>query len=125
MHASTQVLLVDTLGDLLMFYGVADSAFVGGSLCAVGGHNYLEPAIWARPMLSGPHTHNFANIAEQLQAVGALTVVHSSDELANALLNALKHPAQLKKSGDAGLALLEVNRGASEKLLNLISERLC
>ena len=122
--ASTQVLLVDTLGDLLMFYGVADSAFVGGSLCAVGGHNYLEPAIWARPILSGPHTHNFANIAEQLQAVGALTVVHSSDELASALLNALKNPAQLKKSGDAGLALLEVNRGASEKLLDFISQRL-
>ena len=56
--------------------------------------------------------------------MGALTVVHSSDELASALLKALKNPAQLKKSGDAGLALLEVNRGASEKLLDFISQRL-
>ena len=64
--ASTQdsVLLWDTLGELNLAYGLSDLAFVGGSLMNVGGHNVIEPALWAKPILVGPYTHNFHNIVD-------------------------------------------------------------
>jgi 3-deoxy-D-manno-octulosonic-acid transferase len=66
------VLLGDTMGELLFLYALADSAFVGGSLVPNGGHNLLEPAALAKPVLSGPHLFNFLEIAAQLRDAGAL-----------------------------------------------------
>uniref|UniRef100_UPI001866FC86 lipid IV(A) 3-deoxy-D-manno-octulosonic acid transferase n=1 Tax=Microbulbifer hainanensis TaxID=2735675 RepID=UPI001866FC86 len=59
-----QVLLGDTMGELLQFYGACDVAFVGGSLVPVGGHNMIEPAAWGVPVICGPHLHNFATVAQ-------------------------------------------------------------
>ncbi|MDW3283253.1 3-deoxy-D-manno-octulosonic acid transferase, partial [Escherichia coli] len=56
---STQVVIGDTMGELMLLYGIADLAFVGGSLVERGGHNPLEPAAHAIPVLMGPHTFNF------------------------------------------------------------------
>ena len=63
-----EVLLLDTLGELLDFYAAADVAFVGGSLVAVGGHNLLEPAALGVPILTGPHNFNSEDIARLLIA---------------------------------------------------------
>ena len=65
--ANTQVLLGDTMGELMLFWACADIAFVGGSLVERGGHNPLEPAAFAVPVLSGPHVFNFSAIYEMLK----------------------------------------------------------
>jgi 3-deoxy-D-manno-octulosonic-acid transferase len=68
------VFVVDTLGELVNFYACADVAFVGGSLQAIGGHNLLEPAATGTAIVTGPHLHNFAEIAHRLEHAGALKI---------------------------------------------------
>jgi 3-deoxy-D-manno-octulosonic-acid transferase len=122
--ADTQVYLADTMGELLMLFGVADVAFVGGSLVPVGGHNLLEPAGWGKPVLTGPHLHNFAAISNLLDDAGALTLVDNADALAIALQGLFRHPERRQSQGQAAAAVVEANRGALEKGLQLISEQL-
>jgi len=76
------VLLLDTIGELPAAYGLGDVAFVGGSLVATGGHNLLEPAIQARPVLFGPNTDNFALLAEQMVRAGGGIRVADAEALA-------------------------------------------
>ena len=71
-QADTQVLLGDTMGELMLWYGVADACFVGGSLITRGGHNPLEVLSLDKPLIAGPHTANFEPIYTALQAAGAL-----------------------------------------------------
>jgi len=78
-NAATQVLLGDSMGELLFLYALADLALVGGSLVAHGGHNLLEPAALGKPLLSGPHRFNFADIAAQFEQAGALQTVTDAD----------------------------------------------
>ena len=122
--ADTQVYLADTMGELLMLFGVADVAFVGGSLVPVGGHNLLEPAGWGKPVLTGPHLHNFTAISNLLDDAGALTLVDNADALAIALQGLFRHPERCQSQGQAAAAVVEANRGALEKGLQLISEQL-
>ena len=90
----------------------------------VGGHNYLEPASWGVPVISGPYRHNFANIAAQLSSAGALRLASDSEALADEVLDLLGNSEKKTQSGAAGQGLLEANQGASEKLLALIESRL-
>ena len=122
--ADTQVYLADTMGELLMLFGVADVAFVGGSLVPVGGHNLLEPAGWGKPVLTGPHLHNFTAISNLLDDAGALTLVDNADALAIALQGLFRHPERRQSQGQAAAAVVDANRGALEKGLQLISEQL-
>ncbi|MCK5886691.1 MULTISPECIES: lipid IV(A) 3-deoxy-D-manno-octulosonic acid transferase [Alcanivorax] len=122
--AATQVYLADTMGELLMLFGVADVAFVGGSLVPVGGHNLLEPAGWGKPVLTGPHLHNFTAISNLLDDAGALTLVDNADALAIALQGLFRHPERRQSQGQAAAAVVDANRGALEKGLELISEQL-
>jgi len=121
--ADTQVYLADTMGELLMLFGVAAVAFVGGSLVPVGGHNLLEPAGWGKPVLTGPHLHNFTAISNLLDDAGALTLVDNADALAIALQALFRYPDQRQRQGQAAAAVVEANRGALEKGLKLISEQ--
>lgn len=116
----TQVYLADTMGELLMLFGVADLAFVGGSLVPVGGHNLLEPAAWEKPVLTGPHLHNFTAISGLLDDAGALTVVEDSDALATALQALFADSEKRQHQGLAAAGVVEANRGALEKGLALI-----
>ncbi len=115
-----EVLLLDTLGELLDFYAAADVAFVGGSLVPVGGHNLLEPAALGVPILTGPHTHNGADIAKLLIERGAAHVVSGPAELAAELTALWRDPALRARMGEAGRACVDSNRGALAKLLALI-----
>ncbi len=72
------MLLGDTMGELLFLYALADNAFVGGSLVPNGGHNLLEPAALAKPVLSGPHLFNFLEIAAMLRNAGALQEISAA-----------------------------------------------
>ncbi len=122
LDAETQVYLADTMGELLMLFGVADLAFVGGSLVPVGGHNLLEPAAWGKPVLTGPHLHNFTAISTLLEEAGGLTLVDDADALAMALQSLFRHPDRRDSQGQAAAAVVEANRGALEKGLELVRQ---
>jgi 3-deoxy-D-manno-octulosonic-acid transferase len=115
-----QVVLLDSLGELLDFYAAADLAFVGGSLVPVGGHNLLEPAALGLAVLTGPNNFNSAEIARLLIERGAAEIVRDAAQL-GARVNALLADAgERARIGAAGRAAVDGNRGALAKLLGLI-----
>ncbi|BAQ72223.1 3-deoxy-D-manno-octulosonic-acid transferase [Pseudomonas sp. Os17] len=116
--ATTSVLLGDTMGELLFLYALADSAFVGGSLVANGGHNLLEPAALAKPVISGPHLFNFLEIAAMLREAGALQEVDDAEGLAVAVQRLFELPRDAQKMAEAGLKVLKANQGALQRLLD-------
>ncbi len=115
--ADDAAFVINTLGELPMFFGASDVAFVGGSLQDIGGHNLLEPAAAGVPTVTGPHLHNFAEIAAALREAGALQVVDSDEELGDALDVLLEDAALRSKMGEAGRALAESGRGALARTL--------
>jgi 3-deoxy-D-manno-octulosonic-acid transferase len=119
--AGAEIVVGDTMGELLLMYGASDIAFVGGSLVPNGGHNFIEPAVWQLPLLSGAHVFNFAEIAHLLQEAGALTLVDSSAELSEQLRVLVLSEAERIKRGLAGLAVANDNRGALQKTLDAIA----
>ncbi|MGB5096654.1 MAG: lipid IV(A) 3-deoxy-D-manno-octulosonic acid transferase [Porticoccaceae bacterium] len=121
--AQTQILLGDTMGELLAFCGAADVVFVGGSLVPVGGHNLIEPAAWGRPVLAGPYLFNFAEAAALLRAAGGLRICTAA-ELAPAVIELLTEPDYREKVGAAARAVAEANRGALARL-TVVIEPLC
>ncbi|ONM44941.1 3-deoxy-D-manno-octulosonic acid transferase [Halopseudomonas pachastrellae] len=122
--ADQQVLVGDTMGELVMLYACADVAFVGGSLVPNGGHNYLEPAALGLPVLSGPHRFNFTEISGLLEGAGALQVVSDERALALAVQALLGDEAARERAGAAGRAVVQDNQGALERLLSGIARLL-
>ena len=117
-NARTQVLVGDTMGELLLLYALADSAFVGGSLVPNGGHNLLEPAALAKPVLSGPHLFNFLEIAAMLREAGALEEVEDAQGLALAVQRLFELPQDAQRMAQAGLNVMQANQGALQRLLD-------
>jgi 3-deoxy-D-manno-octulosonic-acid transferase len=115
-----EVLLLDTLGELLDFYAAADVAFVGGSLVPIGGHNLLEPAALGLPTLTGPNNSNSEEMARLLIAGGAVQVVRDSHDLADKVSALLSDSGTRSRMGAQGRAFVEANKGALTKLLGLI-----
>lgn len=116
-----RVVLLDTLGELAGFYAAADTAFVGGSLLeGVGGHNALEPAALAVPVLMGPHVFNTQEMVDALVAEGALQQVSSTEALSQAVLELAQNATQRQARGQAALAVVERNRGTVARLMRLI-----
>lgn len=116
----TAVLLGDTMGELMLWFALADIAFVGGSLVPVGGHNVLEPMALDVPTLSGPFIHNFQSIADELVGAGALQLV-GPDDLARACCQLLDHPEVANARVMAAREVLLRNRGALQRQLALIA----
>ncbi len=116
---ATQVLLGDTMGELLTFYGAADQAFVGGTLIENGGHNPLEPAALGLPVFVGPHHWDFAEITALLNEAGALQVVSSAEELGNALVRNFEDKPAYQMASEAGLRVVEANKGALQHQFEL------
>lgn len=116
-----QCFVVDTLGELLMFFASADIAFVAGSLAPIGGHNVLEPAALGIPVLVGPHTFNFSEITDQMLAEGAVQRVADSQALAAALQGLMANEAHRAEMGRAARGLVERERGAVERTLAIIA----
>ncbi|CAK17619.1 lipid IV(A) 3-deoxy-D-manno-octulosonic acid transferase [Pseudomonas entomophila] len=116
--AQTQVLLGDTMGELLFLYALADIAFVGGSLVPTGGHNPLEPAALALPVLMGPHVFNFLEISAMLREAGALQQVDDAEGLAGAVRRLVELPQDARRMGEAGRAVMQANQGALQRLLD-------
>ncbi len=119
-NSDTEVLLGDTMGEVPLFYAASDVAFVGGTLVSVGGHNLLEPAALAKPVVTGPHLFSTQEIADMFAKVGASTIVNNVQELAQTVTEFLANPAKAQATGDKGLELLLQNRGALQRLLDLL-----
>jgi 3-deoxy-D-manno-octulosonic-acid transferase len=115
-----QVLLGDSMGEMPMYFAAADMAFVGGSLVEVGGHNVLEPAALGLPVLFGPHMFNFESARELLLARGAGRQIETALALAPAVTALFADPQQRAAMGAAGRTAVADNRGALERLLQLL-----
>jgi 3-deoxy-D-manno-octulosonic-acid transferase len=119
---SAAVLLLDTLGELMDFYAACDVAFVGGSLVPIGGHNLLEPAAIGLPVLTGPYQFNSPQIAQAMAAARAVIIVQGAKELADTLLRLLSDARVRATQGAAARAVIDANRGALARLLELIGQ---
>ncbi len=114
------VFVVDTLGELVNFYACADVAFVGGSLQAIGGHNLLEPAATGTAIVTGPHLHNFEEIARKLEHAGALRIGADAQSVEAALAELLGDDALRERMVAAARALVETGRGALARTMALL-----
>jgi 3-deoxy-D-manno-octulosonic-acid transferase len=118
------IILLDTIGDLAAVYGVADVAFVGGSLVPRGGHNPLEPARFGVPVLMGPSYENFRDIVAKMQAADAIRIVKDKDDLEAALIELLTNREAARAMGERGRKVFEAQSGATgravEALLRLV-----
>ena len=115
-----EVYLVDTMGEVPLFYAAGDLAFVGGTLVPVGGHNLLEPAALGRAVVTGPHLHNTLDIARMFDRVGASRIVEDAQSLGVAIVDLLEDPDQARQIGERGRQLVQQNRGSLDRLLRLI-----
>jgi 3-deoxy-D-manno-octulosonic-acid transferase len=116
------VVVLDTIGELAQLYQLATAVFVGGSLADHGGHNILEPAIFGKPIVFGPHMQNFKEIAETFLTNAAAIQVPNEHALDEALLALVTDPVRRARLGAAARALVEANRGAKQKTLAVIRE---
>jgi 3-deoxy-D-manno-octulosonic-acid transferase len=115
------VIVLDSIGELAQLYQLATAVFVGGSLVNHGGHNILEPAVFGKPIVFGPHMQNFQEIADAFLANDAAVQVQSDRELDDALSALVTDPVRRARLGAAARALVEANRGAKKKTLAVIA----
>ena len=118
-----EVVLLDTLGELAAFYRISDLVFVGGSLVPHGGHNLVEPAALARPILAGPYLHNFQAVSDALSQPNGMLIVRSAEELEQAIRRLLQDPAQAFSLGRRAYAVFQENQGATRRSADLICLR--
>ena len=108
----SDVFLLDAMGELKLYYATVDVAYVGGSLVPTGGHNMLEPASLAVPIVFGPHVFNFVEISERLLSYGAAIQISNAEDLARVVTDLLKHSEKRSSMGAAGKKFVEQNNGA-------------
>jgi 3-deoxy-D-manno-octulosonic-acid transferase len=116
----TDVLLVDTIGELASLYALAGSAFVGGSLVPVGGHNLLEPIAAGVPVLYGPHTEHVADIAAALDQSGAGLRIQDAGALGRSFADLALHPDERARRVALGRRFVDANRGALHRAADLV-----
>ncbi len=116
-----EVLLVDTMGEVLDLYSTADLVFVGGSLVPVGGHNLLEAALLAKPVLFGPYVQNFKEISAKLIRSGAGIKVANQNDLVRKMTIMFNDPARCRAMGEAGRSLIVENAGATERTMRHVA----
>lgn len=114
------VLVVDRMGVLQALYALATVAFVGGSLAPLGGHNPLEPAAWAKPIIFGPHMSDFGHIADKLKTAGGAMEVGDHHGLYKAAAALLEDPAKATAAGQAAREVFETSGGAVAKTIEII-----
>jgi 3-deoxy-D-manno-octulosonic-acid transferase len=115
------VFILDTLGELAALYSLCTVAFVGGSLVRIGGHNILEPAVYAKPVIFGPYMQHFPELATMLCAAGGAIQVHNEAELYGCIATLLAQPGEGVAMGQRALQTLVANRGALHRTLQAIS----
>ena len=117
-------LLIDTIGELGRIYSVGDVVFVGGSLIKHGGHNVLEPAAHAKPILVGPNMQNFKDSYALLSKVGACKMINNSAELTKEVLDIVGNDERRLQMGAASLQVIKENRGAAVRSIEYLQDLL-
>jgi 3-deoxy-D-manno-octulosonic-acid transferase len=120
--STMDILLGDTMGELMLLFGASDIAFMGGSLVPNGGHNFIEPAAWGLPLLSGEHLFNFTEVSQLMLEADALQITANANELASTLELLIENHAMREQRGDNALRVAMENRGALDKTLKIINE---
>jgi tetraacyldisaccharide 4'-kinase len=110
------VLLLDSIGELAALFERSTVVFMGGTLASRGGHNILEPAYFAKPVIAGPHMENFASMADDFSAAGALLRIANADELAPTVANLLRSRERAERIGAAARDLANAGRGAADRM---------
>lgn len=118
--ADTQVLIGDTMGDMALYYGLADVAFVGGSLVPTGCQNLIEPASLGLPVLAGPSLFNFLHVSALLVRAGGMLVVQDPADLAHQVLGLLQDEARRQRMSAAALGEVRRNQGATDRQLAVL-----
>ncbi len=114
------ILLLDTIGELSRAFPLADAAFVGGSLAPRGGHNILEPAAAAVPIVVGPHTQNFTTLVREFLDANALIQIGKADELLPVIRNLLNNREYATALGRRAFDLVEEQRGVSGRMASYL-----
>ena len=120
LSSQNEVVVLDSLGELLGLFEISDFAFVGGSLVPVGGHNVLEPIAMNVPVLSGNQVHNFKTICRDLDEAQAIQMVSQADELIDAIITLHTDKSLQERMVKNATAVLENNKGALDKHLDKI-----
>jgi len=114
------VVLLDTIGDLAAVYGVADVAFVGGSLIKRGGHNPLEPAQFGVPVVMGPSFENFRDMVTKMQEARGICLVKGVDQLEEVMVGMLRDREAARAMGERGRQVFEAQQGATARAVEAI-----
>jgi len=117
---TVDIVLLDTIGDLAAVYGMADVAYVGGSMFPRGGHNPLEPAQFGVPVVMGPSFENFRDIVAKMQAANAICIVNDEEQLEGVMLGMLKDPEAARAMGERGRRVFEEQQGATGRAVAAI-----
>lgn len=115
-----QVMVVDTIGQLLRFYSAAAVVFVGKSLTVKGGHNIIEPAVLGKPILIGPYMHNFMEITRVFLNGQAVIQVRDAAGLKQEVSRLLSSTEERVKLGERARAVVQQNQGAMERTIAII-----
>jgi 3-deoxy-D-manno-octulosonic-acid transferase len=121
----TPIFILDTVGQLINYYAIADIVFVGGSLVKTGGHNILEPASLDKPVIFGAHMFNFRDIAELFLINNAAISVHNQEELKIKIIYLLQNPPRVTELTLRAKELILSNQGATRRNLEFIRQQLC
>jgi 3-deoxy-D-manno-octulosonic-acid transferase len=119
--ADTAVLLGDSMGEMFMYYAACDVVLMGGSFLPYGAHSLIEPCALGRPVIIGPSTYNFAEAADAAVAAGAAVRVNDLAEAVAVALQLAADPVRLQRMGAAGLEFTAAHRGATQRVLALLS----
>jgi 3-deoxy-D-manno-octulosonic-acid transferase len=118
------VWLGDSLGEMALYYSLSDLALLGGSYEALGGQNLIEAAACACPVLMGPHTFNFAEVAERAEAEGAARRVQDMAQAVQQALEAVADPAFMPAWRTQALAFSQAHKGAAQRVAGLVKDLL-
>lgn len=123
-HADTQIVLGDSMGEMFAYYAAGDVAFIGGSLLPFGAQNLIEACAVGKPVLIGPHTYNFAQATDLAIAEGAARRMADATALVTALRELFDAPQDMREMGAAGLRFVQANQGATERAVALMGKAL-
>lgn len=121
---NTAIYVGDTMGELKLLFAGSDVAFVGGSFVPVGGHNLIEPASLSLPILTGKHLHNFIAVRDLLMDANALIIVENAEQFAEKVIHLFADTFSRDQYGARALGISEKNRGAINKTIAYIMEKL-
>jgi len=118
---NTAVYLGDTMGEMLLMYAASDVTFVGGSFVPIGGHNVIEPAALHKPVITGPYLFNFAEVSDLMLAANGMIKVEDAEQLSEKVIHFFMDEETRKKTGDNAFQVVEKNRGALKRQVDLIN----